>query len=144
MSRVSPARYRALRDADAQRGKLEMTYSDIADQVGVAERAVGSWMRGDMWPQATNQAKLEHAIGWPDGELRRREDRHKLALQVIDGAAHEVSDDILIGRLAQLAIDGGGEDELRAAVEHKDIRVQNRLLLRVLTLLARSDISRPS
>lgn len=75
MSRVTDARYRALMDADAQRSALGLTYEDIA-KVGVAERSVGSWLRGESWPQGPNRAKLEHAIGWPDGELVRRERRH--------------------------------------------------------------------
>lgn len=76
MSRVNDARRRVLLDADEQRARLKLTYQDVADMGQLPIRSVGSYMRGKVWPNGPSRMKLEHAIGWPSGELRRREERY--------------------------------------------------------------------
>ena len=74
--RVTDARYRALKDADARRSQLGFTYATVAEQGLLPVRSVGSYLRGERWPNGAQRAKLEHAIGWPAGELDRRAGRY--------------------------------------------------------------------
>lgn len=49
-----------------------MTQKDLAAAAGVAERTIQSLEAGSR-PQARNRSKIERALGWPNGEMRRIE-----------------------------------------------------------------------
>lgn len=111
MSRVTEARYRVLMDADAQRASLGLTYRDIVRMgLEISERSIGAWMRGESWPQGANQKKLEHAVGWPGGEMRRRELRYK---QMPNRAMRWVTDTTYRLRLANRMLRAGVTPEAR-------------------------------
>lgn len=77
MARVTDARYRALKDADARRSQLGFSQKTVAEQGLLPARSVGLYLRGKVWPNGPQRAKLEYAIGWPGGELERRAHRYE-------------------------------------------------------------------
>lgn len=55
-----------------RRAELGWTQKELAGAAGVSERTVQN-LEGGVRPQARNRHKIERALGWPNGEMRRIE-----------------------------------------------------------------------
>lgn len=56
-----------------RRAELGWTQKDLAAEAGVSERTVQGLEAGRV-PQARNRSKIERALGWENGEMRRIEE----------------------------------------------------------------------
>lgn len=48
-----------------------MTQQELADRAGIDVKTIGSLETRDRWPIARTRARIEEALGWPDGEMTR-------------------------------------------------------------------------
>jgi transcriptional regulator with XRE-family HTH domain len=55
-----------------RRAELGWTQKDLAAEAGVSERTIQN-LEGGTRPQARTRHKIEHALGWASGEMRRIE-----------------------------------------------------------------------
>ena len=54
----------------ARRGELDLTQEQVAAAAGVHTRTVQN-LESHRWPNPATLARLEKAVGWPPGEMRR-------------------------------------------------------------------------
>jgi transcriptional regulator with XRE-family HTH domain len=68
---MTAGRERAARAVVARRGKLGMTQQELAGMAGVDLKTIGNLESRGRWPIARTRARIESALGWPDGEMER-------------------------------------------------------------------------
>lgn len=68
---MTAGRRRAAQAVAERRGKLDMTQQDLADRAGVDAKTIGNLETRGRWPIARTRARIEEALGWPDGEMTR-------------------------------------------------------------------------
>lgn len=64
-------RQQAARAVIARRGELGMTQQELADAAEIDIKTIGNLESRGRWPIAKNRARIEKALGWPQGELAR-------------------------------------------------------------------------
>jgi transcriptional regulator with XRE-family HTH domain len=69
--RMTAGRQRAAQAVAVRRGKLGMTQQDLAREAKVDAKTIGNLETRGKWPIARTRARIEEALGWPDGEMTR-------------------------------------------------------------------------
>ena len=64
-------RQRAALAVEARRGGLGMSREDLAAKAKIDPKTIYNLEKNGKWPIARTRARIETALGWPDGEMAR-------------------------------------------------------------------------
>lgn len=68
----SPYRHRAAAAMTARMETLRTNAAGVARAAGVDPKTIRAVLAGRSWPRSGTRARIEAALGWPEGELTRR------------------------------------------------------------------------
>lgn len=52
--------------------QLHMSVPKLAERSGVSAATLRALIRGERWPNSHTRERINHALGWPPGELAQR------------------------------------------------------------------------
>lgn len=85
-----------------------MTQQELADLAGIDAKTIGNLETRDRWPIARTRARIEEALGWPDGEMTRLAEEGEGPLvpqEVVTAIERAYRDDPAAGREAVRALE---------------------------------------
>lgn len=75
-----------------QMNERGLTVVKLAEEAGVAEGTIRALLSGERWPRPASRVQIARALGWPDGEIRRRASRQaQLESFTVDELLSEIS-----------------------------------------------------
>lgn len=95
----------AAEQAELRRNEKGFTHADLADMIGITEKAVSNFLNAKSWPHGKTRAGFEKALGWRIGYLTEIASRYDAGVQVLDDTAPEERRLLELVQLLRVALD---------------------------------------